>query len=154
MYWPAGMTPAESALFVHNEILIAAPAERIWGWLIRAERWPTWYSNSAEVKIVSDGPDLCAGARFQWRTFGVHLQSHVLIFDPPRAIGWDAVGPLRPYHGWRLEPDGARCRVVTEETQNGLLPRFLRWWLRPKLLRGHQLWLESLKRMAQSGDPL
>jgi hypothetical protein len=43
--------------------------------------------------------------------------------------------------------------VITEETQNGLLPRLLRWYLRPAMLRGHQLWLESLRRMAESGDP-
>ena len=69
----------------------------------------------ADVKIVSGGgPDLSVGAEFQWRTFGGHLQSHVLIFDFPRELGWDAVGKLRAYHGWRLESDRVGCRVVTE----------------------------------------
>ncbi len=108
----------------------------------------------ADVKIVSGGgPDLSVGAEFQWRTFGGHLQSHVLIFDFPRELGWDAVGKLRAYHGWRLESDRVGCRVVTEETQNGILPRVLGWYLRPKMLRGHQLWLESLRRIAESGAP-
>ena len=154
MYWPAGMSPAESALFVHNEIVIAAPVERVWQWLIRAEHWPAWYSNSSDVKILSGGgPELGSGVAFEWRTFGVHLISHVLMFDPPHEVGWDAIGRLRAYHCWRLEPVDGGCHVVTEETQNGILPRTLRWYLRPRMLRGHQLWLTSLRRMAESGNP-
>ena len=77
----------------------------------------------------------------------------MIVFDPPRELGWDAHGILDVYHGWLIEPDGAGgARVITEETQNGLVPRLAWWYLRPMLERGHQNWIESLKRCAESGD--
>ena len=81
------------------------------------------------------------------------VTSRVLVFDPPREVMWDARGVLTAYHGWTIDGDGAGSRVVTEETQRGLLPRVTWWYLRPMLERGHQGWVESLKRMAERGDP-
>jgi hypothetical protein len=50
--------------------------------------------------------------------------------------------------------DGATgCRVITEECQNGIVPKLAWWYLRPMLERGHQNWIESLKRVAEGGDP-
>lgn len=52
-----------------------------------------------------------------------------------------------------IEADGrGGCRVITEECQNGLVPKLAWWYLRPMLLRGHQNWVESLKRVAEGGD--
>jgi hypothetical protein len=45
------------------------------------------------------------------------------------------------------------CGVVTEECPNGI-PSALAWWyLGSMLLRGHQNWVESLRRVAESGEP-
>jgi hypothetical protein len=78
----------------------------------------------------------------------------VLVFDAPHELGWDAHGILTAYHGWTIEPDGSGgCRVVTEETQHGLVPRIAWWYLRPMLERGHQNWVESLKHVAEVGEP-
>jgi len=55
--------------------------------------------------------------------------------------------------GWMLEPSGAGCHVITEECQNGILGAIGSWYLRPMLLKGHQGWLESLKRVAEGGEP-
>jgi hypothetical protein len=76
------------------------------------------------------------------------------MFEPYRELGWDAraIG-LYAYHGWTLVPGGAGCRVVTEETQRGWVPMLARWYLRRMLVRGHQGWLEDLRRVAESGDP-
>jgi hypothetical protein len=52
-----------------------------------------------------------------------------------------------------LEPAGAGCRVLTEETQRGWLPMLARWYLLRMLARGHRGWLEDLRRVAESGDP-
>ena len=153
MKWPSGFEPENSSVYARNEIAIAAPAERVWRWLIRAARWPDWYSNSRNVKFLRGrGPDLAPGSEFQWKTFGATIRSRVIVFEPPHELGWDAQGVLRAYHGWLIEPDSDGCRVVTEECQNGILPALAWWYLRPMLLRGHQNWVESLRRVAESGD--
>ena len=52
-----------------------------------------------------------------------------------------------------MASDRGGCRVVTEECQNGLVPKLASWYLRPMLVRGHQNWVESLKRVAEGGEP-
>ena len=155
MKWPAGFEPDNSSVYAHNEIAIAAPPERVWRWLIRAAKWPEWYSNSANVEFLSGNPpDLAPNDEFKWKTFGANITSRVITFEPPHELGWDARGVLRAYHGWIIEPDGqGGCRVVTEECQNGIVPKLAWWYLRPMLERGHQNWVESLKRVAEGGDP-
>jgi len=154
MKWPSGFEPENSSVYARNEIAIAAPAERVWRWLIRAARWPDWYSNSGRVKFLSGtAPDLAPGTEFRWKTFGAIVRSKVLVFEPPHELGWDARGVLRAYHGWLIEPATNGCRVVTEECQNGIVPALAWWYLRPMLLRGHQNWVESLRRVAEGGEP-
>ena len=154
MKWPAGFEPNQSSVFAHNEITIAAPPERVWRWLIRAARWPDWYSNSSNVTFLSaEPPDLAPDIQFRWKTFGAMVTSRVMVFEPPHELGWDARGVLTAYHGWLIEQDGAGCRVITEETQNGLVPKLAWWYLRPMLERGHQNWIESLKRTAEGSEP-
>ena len=90
MKWPAGFEPGQSSVFAHNQIAIAAPPDRVWRWLIRAARWPDWYTNSSNVTFLSAGPpDLAPGIRFRWKTFGATITSRVLVFEPPRELGWD-----------------------------------------------------------------
>ncbi len=154
MKWPKGFEPENSRVYARNEITIAAPPERVWRWLIRAANWPAWYSNSSNVRFQNaPGPDLALGTNFIWKTFGATVNSTVLVFDPPHELGWDGKGLLPVYHGWLLEPSDNGCRVVTEECQNGVLGAIGSWYLRPMLLKGHQVWLESLKKLAEGGDP-
>jgi uncharacterized protein YndB with AHSA1/START domain len=154
MKWPSGLEPGNSPVYARNEITIAAPAERVWRWLIRAARWPQWYSNSRHIQFLNIAPpDLAAGTEFQWTTFGATIRSKVIVFEPPHELGWDARGILRAYHGWLIEPDRDGCRVITEECQNGILPKLAWWYLRPMLLRGHQNWVESLRRVSEGGEP-
>jgi len=61
MKWPKGFEPENSRVYARNEITIAAPPERVWRWLIRAANWPSWYSNSANIRFQNaPGPDLRA----------------------------------------------------------------------------------------------
>jgi Polyketide cyclase / dehydrase and lipid transport len=154
MKWPQGFTPSESPVHARNEIAIAAAPERVWRWLIRAAAWPSWYSNSRDVRFLSGTPpDLALETEFRWKTFGATITSRVIVFEPPRELGWDARGILRAYHGWEIVREDSGCRVITEECQNGLLPGLAFWYLRPMLIRGHQNWIESLKARAESREP-
>jgi hypothetical protein len=109
------------------------------------------------VKVPADnGPDLKPGTEWRWKTFGVAIRSRVMVFEPHRELGWDAHSLANHcYHGWLFEAldGGARTKVVTEESQNGVINSLLRWYLRWNMPRGHQIWLESLKKNAESGPP-
>ncbi len=155
--WPEPYLPANTHVFVHNEIVIPCPAAAIWPWLLRAERWPEWYANSADIHFLSHtGPDLRDRSRFRWKTFGMRITSKVLEFEPERRLAWDAHGVgVDAYHGWILTPVGeCATHVVTEETQNGWLARLGATVMPNRLKRRHQLWLAGLSARAQSGPPI
>lgn len=154
--WPAGHGPEQSAVFASNEILIAAPPERVWAWLVRAALWPEWYPNSADMHFQSHtGPDLRDRTRFRWKTFGIRVTSKVYEFEPVRRLAWNADGiGIHAWHAWLLtpQPDGS-THVLTQETQNGWLARLGKLLTPARMEQQHQLWLESLSRQAQSGPP-
>jgi uncharacterized protein YndB with AHSA1/START domain len=153
--WPAKFDPARAPVHVRNEIDIEVPCERVWSWLIRAALWPTWYDNSSDVRFVDGAPpDLGAGTRFRWRTFGVRIDSTVREFQPPFRIGWDARGiGVDAYHAWLLEPATQGCHVTTEETQYGFLARAGALVLPNRMYRGHERWLRSLREKSLQGAP-
>jgi hypothetical protein len=155
MRWPEEMSSERAVVSVQNEIIIPAAPGRVWRWLCRATRWPEWYSNCTWIKLRNEtGPDLKLNTAFMWKTFGVRVRSIVKVFEPERELGWDATAfGLRAYHGWELEPVGDGCRVVTAERQVGPLTTMGRWYLRRALLREHQNWLESLRRVSTGGEP-
>ena len=68
---------------LRNELEMASAPETVWAWLIRAQLWPTWYPNSANIVFLTgQPPDLAFGTRFRWKTFGVTIESTVLEFVP------------------------------------------------------------------------
>ncbi len=154
--WPERYQPAHSEVFAHNEIVIPATPEVIWQWLLRADDWPHWYRNAADIHFLSHaGPNLRNRSRFRWNTFGIRVTSKVLEFEPCRRLSWDAQGiGVHAYHAWLLTPLGTgQTHVLTEETQTGWLAR-LGHALMPKRMEGqHQRWLEALSVRAQSGPP-
>lgn len=152
--WPERYSPARTKVHVRNELEILAPSGVVWAWLIRAELWPTWYGNSKRVVIEGGGADLHSGARFQWTTFGVRLDSRVEEFVAGERLAWSARAMgIDAYHAWLIENRPSGCYVLTEETQNGWLAR-LNSSLRPRIMGiQHQNWLEGLQRKAQEGPP-
>lgn len=154
--WPAGHSPAESAVFVSNQTVIPAPPERVWAWLIRAALWPKWYPNSSDMHFQSHaGPDLRERTRFRWKTFGIKVTSKVYDFEPCQRLAWNADGiGIHAWHAWLLtpQPDGS-THVLTEETQNGWLARLGKALMPNRMAQQHQIWLETLSRQAKSGPP-
>jgi Polyketide cyclase / dehydrase and lipid transport len=145
--WPEGFAPKEADAFVHNEIFIKAPARVIWSNLVNAKKWPTWYSNAADVQITEDdGGRLGPKSQFTWKTFGFPVSSQIKEFVPNTRVAWfgDGTG-IRAYHTWLIIEKGDGCDVVTEETQNG--PAAIAFNLtQPKAMYdGHDWWLTALK---------
>jgi uncharacterized protein YndB with AHSA1/START domain len=152
--WPDDYAPDKTKVHVRNDIEIAAPPEIVWAWLVRAPLWPTWYSNSSNVKITGGGEELKEGSKFQWRTFGANLNSTVLEYVKYERLAWDAHGiGVDAYHAWLLEKRPSGCYVLTEENQKGFLARASNA-LRPNnMSQQHQNWLEGLKTKASGGPP-
>ena len=152
--WPEGHAPEKTRVHVKNELEMNVKPEVVWAWLTRASLWPSWYSNSANVTINDGSPDLRAGSKFRWKTFGVTLDSKVEEFLPFERLAWSARAMgIDAYHAWLIEPTTVGCHVRTEETQNGWLAA-LNSVTRPRNMSGmHQLWLESLLAKARTGPP-
>lgn len=153
--WPDRYRPDRTPVHVRNEIVVAAPPERVWAWLVRAPLWPTWYPNSQNVRILAGNePTLRRGTEFAWRTFGVGIRSTVLEFQPPARIAWNAFGlGVDAYHAWLIEPVAGGTRILTEETQYGWAARMSAAIFPARMHTFHQVWLEELGRKALAGLP-
>jgi len=133
--------------------MIDAPIENVWQWLIAAPLWPTWFRNAANVRLDS-GNLLSSDVRFRWSQTGVALDSTVQEFAPFERLAWFAKSPLvRAYHTWDLREIGGRTSVVTDETQQGIMPTLLGFALRGQMLKLHDLWLAELGKKAAQGPP-
>lgn len=152
--WPEEFSPARSPIHVRNELVMLAQPQAVWSWLVRARDWPSWYSNSKNVRIDGDAADLAQGSTFRWRTFGVSLVSRVEEFLPVERIAWNAQGlGVWAYHAWLILPTASGCTVVTEETQRGFVARTGRLLMPRRMERFHQVWLEGLEKQARQGPP-
>jgi hypothetical protein len=157
--WPANFEPGFSDNFVSNEVIVAGlSAAEIWPLLSHPECWPTYYANSANVRFYhGSGPELTAGDRFYFETFGfpVEASCNESIAPAPGAPGrlaWHgwagtegANDRLDVHHAWLIEDlDGGRVRILTQETQNGQPAIGLRDSKPNPMLNGHQDWLDGL----------
>ena len=153
IHWPAGFEPAKADLFAHNELLINASCERVWSHIVDASQWPGWYPNSKDVRIQNGDALLQDGTVFRWTTFGLSIESRVHELEPNRRLGWYGYAPgTQPsfYHSWYLEPKGAMCRVVMDEAGVGKDAAALRQSDETLMHRGHDLWLATLKWVAEA----
>ena len=145
IHWPKGFGPGAAPIHVVNRIETETAPEIVWRRLIHAAGWPDIYANASDVAIEGGGADLFAGARFNWKTFGVALRSEVKEFEPDSRIAWLAKGTgVTAYHAWLIVPVGTGCAVLTEETQYGLVSRVGRLLFPTRMERWHQNWLEAL----------
>jgi uncharacterized protein YndB with AHSA1/START domain len=153
IHWPNGFDPSAADLFSHNALHIDASCERVWNQIIDATRWPEWYPNSKDVRIVDGPPTLAAGSVFRWTTFGLPLESRINEFVPFTRIGWFGYAPgTSPtfYHTWYLQAQGDGCLVVTDEVGKGKDAKHLRETDEGLMHRGHDLWLATLKWISES----
>jgi hypothetical protein len=153
VFWPPDLDPAVASFHVRNELETAIAPERIWPWLVRAERWPELYAGASHVRTPT--PELALGTRFTWRTLGVSVTTVVEEFFPNERLAWRDSGVFgaSAYHTWAFERRGAGAYLVTEETQRGFVPSLFRSQLKKTLIDRHQRWLEGLVRAATLGPP-
>jgi uncharacterized protein YndB with AHSA1/START domain len=152
IHWPRGFHPEQADLFVHNEIVIDAPCEKVFANMTDAQAWPSWYPNSQNVKLLNS-PDgkLHEGTRFSWDTNGHHVESRVHEFVPNNRIGWFGDSPTtNGYHTYLLSKTNEGCHVVTEEVVKGPGAVELRKTHPQAMHKGHDLWLRNLKQRSEN----
>lgn len=163
--WPAGFEPGFTDNFVSNEVIVAGlGVAEVWPLLAVPAAWPGYYDNASDVEIHDGkGPELAAGDRFFFRTFGFPVPCRVVECVPPVAgqpgrlawHGWagepGAADRLDVHHAWLIEAlPGGRLRILTQETQNGAPARALAETRPNPMLNGHQDWLDGLVRAARA----
>jgi len=150
--YPTKFEPSNSPIFVRNEIEINSSPEKVWFWITNATTWSEWYFNASKVKILNqNSTQLLAATKFTWKTFGANVHSEVKEFVPFQRLAWDGKGiGLSVYHAWLIIPTPNGCKVVTEETQHGLLCRLGKFFMPKRMYNYHQIWLEGLKKKAEN----
>ncbi len=166
--WPEGYLPGTTDNFVSNEVIIPRlSTAQVWPYLNTATAWPGYYANASDVIFHSPaGPELSAGARFRFTTFGFLVEGEVVEYSPPREgapariawYGWvEGEGDQRldVHHAWLIEDlPGDRVRILTQETQIGAPARDMAATKPNPMLNAHQAWLDGLTDIAQRQTPL
>lgn len=150
--WPSGYAPGTSRFYVHNEINIEAPPQKVWELLVRAEEWPKWYKGAKKVAVFNAEDKLLnANNYFTWKTMGLHFTSTIREFEPYSRLSWESKKKsIQGYHAWLIIPTEKGCKLITDESQNGWLTLLERTFQPNKLHRLHQVWLEEIKRLAEN----
>ena len=145
--WPPEYEPANSKFYVQNEIHINAGPEIVWGFLIDALKWESWYEGAENVSIVNQEDNvLKENSIFRWKTMGLNLESEIRQYEPNKLLAWESKkNSIQAYHVWLIVPTENGCLVITEETQNGWLTFFEKIFQPGKLKRLHDIWLAELK---------
>jgi hypothetical protein len=149
--WPQGEQPQGAKVFSHNERIIPAPPERVWNLLVEAQGWSRYYANAHFVELADPRQHrLQNGSVFRWVTFGaLPITSEVYPCQRPLRIGWRWwCHGMHGYHGWLIEPHPLGTRVVTEETNRGIVPSLFYPVIPPLLRLQHGYWLRQLARRA------
>lgn len=162
--WPNGYLPGTTDNFASNEVIIKGlHAADVWPLLANATKWPTYYSNSADVRFYNGkGPVLAKGDRFFFKTFGFPVEAQVTEFVPPAAgkagriawHGWSgkegSADRLDVVHAWIVEDlQGDRVRILTQESQKGEPAKKLADSKPNIMVNGHQDWLTGLVKAAR-----
>jgi hypothetical protein len=155
--WPEGYLPGFTENFVSNEVIIAGlSAAQVWPLLSQAQRWPSYYANSANIQFHDHiGPDLQDGVSFYFETFGFPVEALCNEYVPPTPTspgriawhGWSGEGNARldVHHAWLIEDlSGGRVRILTQETQKGKPAEDLAKAKPNPMINGHQDWLDGL----------
>lgn len=166
--WPEDYLPGFTDNFASNEVIVAdLSAADVWPFLSNALIWPTYYANSANVRLHDGkGPELQEGACFYFETFGFPVEAQVVEYvapadDQPGRVawhGWAGEGDTRldVHHAWLVEDlaDG-RVRILTQETQKGKPAEELARTRPNPMINGHQDWLDGLvaAARAKAGGP-
>lgn len=149
--WPAQYQPEKVRFYVHNEIFINAPPQKVWHILIDAGKWEKWYPGAFNVSVINSSDGLLrSDSSFSWNTMGFDFTSEIKEFQPPFRLSWESRrGLIQGYHAWLIIPTESGSRVITDEAQHGFLAHLQPIFVPNKLRDLHDVWLQKLKELAE-----
>jgi hypothetical protein len=167
IHWPEKYLPGTTDNYVSNEVIITGlTSAQVWPYLNDTTQWPTYYKNASEIGFVDGaGPELAAGVRFRFTTFGLKAEAEVTEHVPPsegnvarvsfRAwIAGSRQEDASALHAWLIEDlPGGRVRVLTQESQIGEPAKQMAIIKPNPVLNAHQDWLEGLVQTAKRKKP-
>ena len=128
------------------EIVISAPAQRVWDLIASPAGWPAFDPAVHDVKL--DGR-AAVDTAFTWAKGRSHFKSRFAVLDPGREVTWTGTALwLKVVHRHLLDTtaDGA-TRVRCEESMSGLMLGL--FYNEAKLQADLMKWLTALKAGAE-----
>jgi hypothetical protein len=135
---------------------IAAPADRVFGYVSDFMRHEEWSGHGLEVTKTSDGPT-AVGSTFSTvaKQFGTQREhSTVTEMTPGQAFAWDSVGALGRAHHWFGISDGGGSTNLTkgaELVQPSFLARLTSWRLSKDIPKSLASDLAKIKATLEAG---
>ena len=102
-----------------EEIIIDAPAEKVYHILSDITNWPNWQSKVSETRLYGQ---IAPGTRFDWKTGGFRIKSEIHTATSPFELGWTGkMLWIKAIHNWTFHPEGKSTRVAVQESLEGFL---------------------------------
>ena len=138
-----------AVLKTSKEIEIQAPVDKVWDIQFNIEAWPEWQPEISDVKLESN---LKPGASFVWKSGGFKLTSIIGQVSKNSFIGWFGKGfGASAIHIWEFEQlENGNTLVRSNESMDGWLVKMLKGMMDKKLNDSLDIWLDSLKKAAES----
>jgi uncharacterized protein YndB with AHSA1/START domain len=139
----------QAPLVARKEIFIQAQPQVVWKIHTDINSWSQWQPSITLSKLEGS---LIVGAVFQWKSGGLTINSTVQVVEPNERIGWTgkAIG-TQAKHIWTLKPHKDGTLLTTEESMDGWLIKVLKVVMPKFLEESLDIWLQSLKKQAESG---
>jgi hypothetical protein len=139
----------QAPLVAKKEIFIQAQPQVVWKIHTDINSWSQWQPSITLSKLEGS---LIVGAVFQWKSGGITINSTVQVVEPNERIGWTgkAIG-TQAKHIWTLKPHKDGTLLTTEESMDGWLIKVLKVVMPKFLEESLDIWLQSLKKQAESG---
>ncbi|TLU81730.1 MAG: SRPBCC domain-containing protein [Chlorobium sp.] len=137
-----------------HEIIINAPAEKVWAVLAAFPFYPEWnpFIRSIIGK-VSAGERLKLTAKLDGFP-EIIFHATVMRCEPPLTLGWQAIfikGIFEAYHSFAIEVVNlGQCRFLHSETFSGILTSPVLFLLEGRFREGYQTMNEALKARAEA----
>lgn len=99
---------------------INAPISRVWKTLSDINNWPQWQKDISYAKLHGK---LAKGGVFTWKAMRMNINSELQEVIKNKSIGWTGKSlGMNAIHVWKLEKQGNKTKVTTEESLSGWLP--------------------------------
>lgn len=134
-------------IVLHGEVEIEANPALVWRLLSRIEGWPSW---NPEVGAASLAGELAEGTPFRWKAGSSTLESRLLSVVAPEEIAWTGKSMgLSVIHVYRLEAQGDKTVVRTDESVEGLPARLFPGAIKRRMVNAIDVGLKGLKAEAE-----